>query len=289
MSTRQIIRFGPNGELFGVLHSPASGNSVGANHRVRPGLAMCAPFGEEAKSAYRVFFDLACALADKGWTVLRFDYFGTGNSMGGFDGFAPGRARDDIGHALDLLREEGVGKAGLLGLGLGAALAFEAAPVQQAEFLILWQPTVNGEEFYKLNVKQAIFRQKLIRSKSSPSPDLERGQGVRNSPSDPAQGARRDGDIIDLDGYPLRKQTAEEIRAINLIKTITPAIPPTFIVQISFSQNLARDIKALADACQPKPHTQCVVCEPFWKRIGLVDAAPVTAATLNWLEDVVKS
>ena len=281
MSARRIIRFGPKGELFGVLHSPGAGAvDVGG-----AGLVICAPFGEEAKSTYRVFFDLAGALADKGWIVLRFDYFGTGNSMGRFDEFTPAHAGDDVLSALDLLREQGVAKLGLLGLGLGAAFAFDAAGKREADFVVMWQPIVNGEEFYKLNVKQAIFRQKLIRSKqkNQPSSDAAPVQA-----SAPAAGPPIDSDIIDLDGYPLRKQTAEEIRAINLLKVKPPAIPPTFIMQISFSQTMARNIQALADSCQPKPQTQCVVCEPFWKRIGLVDVTPVISATVGWLEGTMR-
>jgi len=275
MSTRRIIRFGAKGELFGVLHSRgAAAVDVGG-----AGLVICAPFGEEAKSTYRVFFDLAGALADKGWIVLRFDYFGTGNSMGRFDEFTPAHAGDDVLSALDLLREQGVAKLGLLGLGLGAAFAFDAAVKREADFLVMWQPIVNGEEFYKLNVKQAIFRQKLIRSKQKNQPSPNKADAARQS---------GDSDIIDLDGYPLRKQTAEEIRAINLLKVKPPAIPPTFIMQISFSQTMARNIQALADSCQPKPETQCVICEPFWKRIGSVDTTPVTAATMEWLERTMK-
>ena len=263
MSVRRIIRIRPlQNELFGVLH---------ADGTPARGVVMCAPFGEEAKSSYRVFFDFAEQMAAKGWAALRFDYYGTGNSSGGFDEFAPSAARDDIRAAIASLRDAGAHKVGLLGLGLGGTLAFELAAKGECDFLVLWQPIVNGEEFYKLNVKQQLVRQMLIRAKAQKSE---------------AHGPARTGggDIIDLDGYPLRKTAADEIRQMNLLKLGSASLPPTLLMQISFSQNVAPDIQALLGTCHPAPQTQCVVCEPFWKRIGSVDCTPVHDGTLRWLD-----
>ena len=62
--------------LFGVLHLPEAGS---------PGtraIVMSHPFGEEKLWSHRVFVSCARALAARGYTVLRFDYTGAGDSTG---------------------------------------------------------------------------------------------------------------------------------------------------------------------------------------------------------------
>jgi len=259
---RQIIRFQSSGKrLYGVLHN--------GEQPLGCGFVMCAPFGEEAKSAYRTYFEMAEIAAAKGWSVLRFDYRGTGNSEGGFDEFSPSAALADIRSAMEWLRLNRVRRVGLLGLGLGATLAFELAAAESCDFMIAWEPIVNGEEFHKLNVKRHLLRQMLVR-----------GKAAKGSPAT----AAASGDIIDLDGYPVRRSTAEEIRKLDLLELQAPTMPPAFILQISFSQNLAADLQALADSCHPSPQTASVVCEPFWNRIGSVNCEPVYEATITWLD-----
>ena len=311
--TRNIIRFGPNDELFGVLHLPDS--SLITHHSSLPGMLFCPPFGEEAKNAYRVYHDLALRMAERGWAALRFDYYGTGNSLGSFDEFSPARACSDIRSAIGILQQHGVTRIGLLGLGLGATLAFEIAvnelssyrvselpnnppaekpaalppqlnnstTQQLTNYLVLWQPIVSGEEFYKLNVRQQLFRQKLIRKKTS---EVQSPESKVPSPQPPALSPQP---IIDLDGYPVRKQTAEEIRKLNLVPagaSARTAIPATLLLQISFSQTMAADLQALIDSCNPPPQTQCIVGEPFWKRLGAVDCSAVMEATMGWVDGV---
>jgi len=256
MNSPQIIRFGPRKELYGALHAPRTAAGRG--------LVICAPFGEEAKCAYRPLYEMADLAAANGWIVLRLDYLGTGNSDGGFEGFCLSRAREDIQAAIACLQERHVENIGLLGLGLGAGLAYQTAAQGRAEFLVMWQPTVNGEQFYRLNIKRRLIRQMLTHGK--------------------AKGGQTRDDIVDLDGYPLRKETVEELKALNLLDCAPADLPPTLLLQISFTRNMASDLAALADACRPALQTECIVCEPFWNRIGFVDCSAVYDATLRWLD-----
>jgi len=255
MNPRRIIRFGPDNQLYGALHLPHAASGKG--------LVICAPFGEEAKCAYRPLYEMADLAAENGWTALRFDYFGTGNSNGRFEEFCPSRARDDIRAAIAYARRQGLNKVGTLGLGLGATLAFETAAEDRLDFLVMWQPTLSGEEFYRINIKRRLVRRMLTHGKAKGTPDR--------------------GDIIDLDGYPLRKQAAQQLKTLSLTGRAPAKIPPALIVQISFIKNMASDLRAFADACDPVPQTECIVCEPFWKRIGFVDCSAVYDATLDWL------
>jgi alpha/beta superfamily hydrolase len=256
MNSPQAVRFASDDSLHGVLHAPAEAP--------RRGFVICPPFGEESKCAYRTLYEMANLAAAGGCAALRFDYLGTGNSAGPFEDFSPSQARKDIGQATEYLRSHGIEKVGALGLGLGASLAFEAATKGEVDFLVMWQPLINGEEFYNLNIKRQLVRQMLTHGK--------------------AKGARSRGDLIDLDGYALRKTTVEETRKLDLLDLGLVAMPPTLIVQISYTQSMAADMQALADSCHPEPHTECIVCEPFWKRIGFVNCSAVYDRTLEWLE-----
>jgi len=276
MTFPSITRFGPDGRCHGVLHLP--------DGQPRGGFVMCPPFGEEAKCAYRTMYELACLAAERGWAVLRFDYFGTGNSTGGFEDFAPSRALEDVRSAIARLRQDCPGPIGALGLGLGAALALDAAaqapsPTAPAapQFLILWQPLINGEEFYKLNIKRQLVRQMLTHGKA-------RARSAAATASGPADARPAQDDIIDLDGYGLRKTAANQLKAINLLVPPRANLPATLLLQISYTTAPASDIQALAGSTTPPLTTQAVVCEPFWKRIGFVNAAPVFDTTLEWLE-----
>ena len=264
MTSPAIIRFGPQDCCHGALHLPAG--------EQRGGFVICPPFGEEAKCAYRTLYEMADLASARGWAVLRFDYFGTGNSSGGFDSFAPSRALEDVRAALARLRRECSGPVGALGLGLGAALALDAAqPSESAAddsigFLILWQPLINGGEFYKLNIKRQLVRQMLTHGKA-------RGR-LEGSPAD----------IIDLDGYALSKAAANELKAIDLLDPPRTDLPPTLLLQASFTATPASDIQALAASTSPPLEAGSVICEPFWKRIGFVDTSNIFNSTLDWLD-----
>src|SRR5271157_706573 len=60
--------------LFGWLHRPR-----GRFHG-RTGVILCDPFGSEQNSIYRCYRQLAERLSSEGLWVMRFDYYGTGNS-----------------------------------------------------------------------------------------------------------------------------------------------------------------------------------------------------------------
>ncbi len=66
--------FGPGRELFGFYHpSPASHGTA---------VVLCPPLGAEQIRCHRLYRQLAHGLADSGFPVLRFDYYGTGDSAG---------------------------------------------------------------------------------------------------------------------------------------------------------------------------------------------------------------
>ena len=123
--------------LFGV-YDPARTTGRSARAAV-----ICHPWGDEQIHAYRTLRQLASRLSQAGFHVLRFDYYGTGDSAGHTgDNDLPGSC-SDIETAMAELREmTGVGKLTLVGLRLGASLAAKVAATcaDDLETLVLWDP-----------------------------------------------------------------------------------------------------------------------------------------------------
>ena len=73
----QPFYFGaPERRLFGIFHPTAAASSA------LPGVLLCPAFGQEAVRAHRMMKVLAERLVRAGHPVLRFDFYGTGDSMG---------------------------------------------------------------------------------------------------------------------------------------------------------------------------------------------------------------
>lgn len=122
--------------LFAVL-TPASGA------RQRRAVVFCPPFGEEYVRAHRTGRVMAERLAARGLDVLRFDYYGTGDSGGDDHEFSLIGAAADVGDACAEVRAvSGASRVTLIGLRDGAAAAILAAESTRAvDRLVLWDPT----------------------------------------------------------------------------------------------------------------------------------------------------
>jgi amino acid adenylation domain-containing protein len=135
------IRFGRDAGLFGILH-PAV-----AEPRADPVL-ICPPIGWEYYKSHWALRNLARNLSEAGHDAFRFDYAGTGDSLGEASAFSVEDWTKDIADARATLRS-GAGSDSqiLVGLRFGGALATVSAlrdsSVQQ---LILWDPVVSGAD-----------------------------------------------------------------------------------------------------------------------------------------------
>ncbi|PZN27983.1 MAG: hypothetical protein DIU71_16660 [Proteobacteria bacterium] len=138
------IQFGRADRIMYGVFTPAVGK------RLRRGVVLCNPLGVEAMRAHRSIRMLADVLARAGFDVLRFDYFGTGDSFG--DGLS-GSLEDwcaDTELAVDELAEmAGVRKIALVGLRLGAYVAAVCAArlTRRIDRLVLWDAVVDGSAY----------------------------------------------------------------------------------------------------------------------------------------------
>jgi pimeloyl-ACP methyl ester carboxylesterase len=131
--------------LFGVYHAP----------QTRPvretGIVLCAPAGHEYARTHRVLRHLALTLASAGCHVLRFDWYGVGDSGGdGSDADLRGWIAD-AGAAIEELKDTaGVSRVSLVGIRLGGAIAVSAAAKRRdIDHVVLWDPVVDGRSYLR--------------------------------------------------------------------------------------------------------------------------------------------
>ncbi len=139
------IRFGaPGQELLGLYQLPS-----GDRDR-RECCLLCNPFGQEAIRSHRLYRMISDRLSRSGFHVMRFDYFGTGDSSGEDNEGDLDRWIDDTLRANDeIVRRSGSAPSAWFGLRLGAsvaALASERAG-RSPKRLVLWDPIVDGSAY----------------------------------------------------------------------------------------------------------------------------------------------
>jgi pimeloyl-ACP methyl ester carboxylesterase len=182
--------FGPaDRRLFGVYHVPEG--------RFRPhGVVLCPPAPQRYMRSHMALRKVAVTLARKGFHVLRFDYYGTGDSSGPSNSGSLSAWRGNIvAAAEDLADCSGVRRLSLIGFGLGATLA-ASLPLEVAD-LVLWDPVVRGTDY--LNELRSLHRRQFA--------------AILFPPRLPRSG--EDGDIL---GVPLSRELQAEIDAVDLAR-----------------------------------------------------------------------
>jgi pimeloyl-ACP methyl ester carboxylesterase len=130
-------------QLFGIYHTPE------AEAARSTAIVLCCPLGHEYLRAHRAFRNLAVALAGRGYHVLRFDYFGVGDSSGEAAEVSLHQCLEDLGAAIEELKDTaGVTRVSLIGLRMGATLAaMAAARRRDIDRLVLWDPALDGRGY----------------------------------------------------------------------------------------------------------------------------------------------
>ncbi len=147
----------PERQLFGVYHAPRGK----AAQPIRAVL-ICAPFGQEYIRSHWCLRLLAGQLARKGIHVLRFDYWGIGDSLGDpVDVQALEQWQQDLETAKAWLKNRtGASSCMLLGLGTGAGLAVrQAKRCDDVNSLVLWEPVADGAHW--LEKRRKMHREML--------------------------------------------------------------------------------------------------------------------------------
>lgn len=127
-------------QLFGAYHAPAP--TVAG----RGAALLCPPWGPEYIVSHRTLRRLASRLSERGYHVLRFDYYGTGDSAGGWEEGDLASWGDDASTAIDELRDiSGFPAVAVFGVRLGAVVGWRAAGARaDVHTAVLWDPVVDG-------------------------------------------------------------------------------------------------------------------------------------------------
>lgn len=133
--------FGPNDRLFGVYEAP-----LGSTAR-EDGVVIAYPVGHEYTRSHKGCRHLARQLNLAGLPVLRFDFFGSGDSLGEENEGDLDRWTEDLNAAIEYMKGR-CRRVGLVGLRLGASLAVKVLDkTGPVESLVLWQPVIDGRRY----------------------------------------------------------------------------------------------------------------------------------------------
>ncbi len=189
------LHFGPDGRpLFGWHHPP------GAPSR-QTGVVLCNPIGDDYVRAHRALRHLAEHLSRAGFSVLRFDFRGTGDSAGSESDPARVAAwQADVRFAVDELRAlGGVERLAVVGLRLGATMAMSALGEHPVDSLVLWSPYRSGDAYVR-ETTQLHRMQKLLEPESFGS--VPKGWNAGGE---------------EALGFLLTRETAADLRALDLL------------------------------------------------------------------------
>jgi pimeloyl-ACP methyl ester carboxylesterase len=127
-------------ELFGVYHSPKKFIKNSKN------VILFSPIGHEYMRSYRILRILADKLSESGHHVLRFDWFGHGDSCGIFEECFFATWMQDIECAITkLMSITNRPDTFQVGFRLGASILLKhASKFSNSHKIILWEPVING-------------------------------------------------------------------------------------------------------------------------------------------------
>lgn len=130
--------------LYGYLHFPISDT-----YR-QTSVVLCQPIGDEYVRAHRACCQLARRLVKRGFSVLRFDYTGCGDSAG--DEVWAGMEQwttDVVTAGREVMRLSQAIRLCLIGMRLGASLALRASAEFSEATLVLCDSVVDGGEYLR--------------------------------------------------------------------------------------------------------------------------------------------
>jgi len=181
----------PDKRLFACCHEPT------LERRRKCAVVVCQPIGHEYVNSHRALRQLASRLCYAGFPVLRFDYYGCGDSSGSTEEGRVAQWLEDISTAIsEVRRRTGAVQVCLAGLRVGAALAMmSAAELTDPESLVLWDPVVNGKSYLDSLLG---LQKEMLRFRPKPSRK------------------QRPLDYVDVLGFPLSRFLQAELKNIHL-------------------------------------------------------------------------
>jgi pimeloyl-ACP methyl ester carboxylesterase len=250
-----IEYFGASRQLLGALHHP---------QRLRPrstAVLLCNPFGEEASRSHRSYRVLATQLERAGYAALRFDYSGTGDSLGDSGAATIDAWVNDVAIAADRLRSaSGASRVAVVGLRLGATLAMLASARGELRprHLVLWDPVIDGAAYLRELVEhhRAYMR-------------VEIGPGWRDRLAIDA-----DGVPAEALGAPIGPGLGRQIAAIGLSDLLASAASPADALTV-VTTRVAADVERLRPRLPASTRWLDLHDSPAWNSDAALNAMTV--------------
>jgi pimeloyl-ACP methyl ester carboxylesterase len=243
--------------LYGV-YSPARGTGSRARSVV-----MCYPWGQEYLRAHRSMRVLDRQLSAAGCHVLRFDYFGTGDSAGTMVEASCACWEKDIELAIEELKDtSGLPKVTLVGLRLGGLLAARVAVrrPRDVDALLLWDPVMEGTGYLD---------------------ELTRAETMRRGGKPPQSRAGAQGGGREILGFPLTDALETELRTLDLSAALQ-AVRARTSVLVSSTAEAADALRRVLDAAPATDkRVEHVPGEAAWVSDPLLGAGAVPVKLLQ--------
>lgn len=255
------LYFGHSGQqLFGLLHTASDSKDL------KIGVVLCNSLGQEHIRSHRCYLTIANKLAAAGVNVLRFDFFGSGDSAGNLEEAHIANWIDDIHTAVTEVKQRcEVDQIYLVGVRFGATLASMYAAKHFVDGVVLWSPVINGKQYTE---ELQLFNRNWL-------------NGTFATCKKPEKGA------IESLGFIFPKPLVEEIKAINLVNT-------NYNPKIQFSIVEGEDnppIENLIEVLKKgniNPIFKQVESNEFWVKRKDVEAnSLVPLATINIIVDLI--
>ncbi len=252
----------PKRRLFGVYHPAITSRAT-----VRAAV-LCYPWGHEYIYAHRSMVKLASVLAESGFHVLRFDYFGTGDSAGeSTEVTLDGCRKDILMAAEELMDMSGAESISLIGLRLGASLAAEVAVADRrlVDRLVLWDPVICGADYVESLYHSA--SNMPIGKVAPPERPAETGGGH------------------EICGFPLTDAQREQITRIDLIPLV-PRLPrKTVTVVTRAAPEHERYLAAIGDGAEAEERFLSIPDHPAWHENWPLDAGTMPVDVINRIKE----
>ena len=245
--------------LYGCHHIPQ-----GMNTRTC-GVVLCPPLGQEYIQSHRVIYQFAVRLSRVGFHVLRFDYFGCGDSEGDCEQGEFSQWIEDIHAAIgELNNRSGLKSVCLIGLRIGATLSLEAADnFHNICGMVLWEPILDGRvylmELDKRQRQQQFFLNKI--------------HGKRRLPL-----ARSETDVEVL-GFPLTPGLRRDLEKVKMDLSKLPYHSKSLIVSNSKNSKFVRELRTYT---QDNPRIDFQIMDD---RMAWEDARIIPIKTVGYLVD----
>ena len=214
--------------LFSILHSAGQADRA---------VVVCAPLFDEKLWSHRVLVNFARFLAARGVPVLRFYYFGDGESDGRFEEASVSTRVNDIHDAVDFCRREtGAMRVHLLGLGYGATLALRATLERRHEAIagvVAWAPVVDGERYLHDILRAHLSAQMLQHRKVIHDRQALVGQILADQ-------------SVNIEGYEIARPLFAEMVQANLPELLRHSAVPVLVQQIGPADRVEAQYQELA-------------------------------------------